>query len=354
MSKKTPLYDYHAKAGAHFVDFSGWEMPLHYGSQIQEHHAVRKAVGLFDVSHMGILDISGTQSTTFLRSLLANDVAKLNTAGKALYSCMLNEKGGVIDDLIVYRFGEAHYRVVLNAGTRDSDLRWIRALAAEYDLNLDERFNLSILAVQGPEALGLLKSMLEDPFVRSLTALNRFEFFVEKEVMIARTGYTGEDGVEFILPNDFVVDFWEDLLEEGVQPIGLGARDTLRLEAGFNLNGVDMTPETSPLISNLSWTVSFKDSSRNFIGRSALEQQQERGLREKLVGIKMKERGVLRNHQKLLVPGLPDGEITSGGFSPTLGHAIALARVPIETGTEAVVERRGRRVPVEVTRPRFI
>jgi len=354
MSKRTPLYDCHRQAGAQLVDFSGWEMPLHYGSQIEEHRQVREAVGMFDVSHMGVVDISGAGAYDFLRYVLANDVAKLTESGKALYSCMLNEKGGVIDDLIVYRLGEQDFRVVLNAGTRDGDLAWLQTLAKNFDVTLTERTDLAIVAVQGPGALPLLDDMLTKHVAEKLQALKPFQFLVDKEVMIARTGYTGEEGVEIILPADDAKFLWEDLLDEDVAPCGLGARDTLRLEAGYNLYGSDMDATTSPLISNLAWTVSLKDESRDFVGRQVLEKEKANSIKQKLVGLVMEEKGVLRDHQKVFVEGIGEGEITSGSFSPTLGHAIALARVPIDTGDTAEIERRGKRIKVKVVKPPFV
>lgn len=355
MSKKTPLYDCHRESGAQLVDFSGWEMPLHYGSQIEEHLFVRQAVGLFDVSHMGVLDVTGPGAQDFLRYALANDVAKLKSPGKALYSCMLNEAGGVVDDLIVYRMTESDYRIILNAGNRESDVKWLQSLTNDFDVTLTPRPNLAILALQGPQAIPLLLSILPDDAVAQLNALKPFEFFVDSQgIMIARTGYTGEDGVEIIIPNDLAVNLWKDFITEEVRPCGLGARDTLRLEAGFNLYGADMNEETSPLVSNLSWTVSLKDEARRFVGREALEKEKANGIQQKLVGLVMKEPGVLRNHQEVFIPGGGVGEITSGSFSPSLKHAIALARVPMNTGDVAEVERRGKRVTVEVVKPPFV
>jgi aminomethyltransferase len=353
MAKRTPLYDQHVQSGAQLVDFSGWDMPLHYGSQMEEHRLVRQAVGMFDVSHMGVIDIEGRQATDFLRYALANDVEKLKTSGKALYSCMLNPSAGVVDDLIVYKRSDDLYRVVLNAGTRDTDLAWLNELAETFHVTLQEQKDLAILAVQGPNALSLLEDMWSDTQGSTLAALRPFTFFIEENVMVARTGYTGEDGVEIIAPSEVIVMMWQDLLKEGVQPCGLGARDTLRLEAGYNLYGADMDQNTSPLVSNLSWTVSLKDASRDFVGRAALEKEKTDGADQKLVGLLMTEPGVLRNHQTVFIDGVGEGEITSGSFSPTLNHAIALARVPVATADVAAVERRGKRVEVTVVKPPF-
>ncbi|MCB1826797.1 MAG: glycine cleavage system aminomethyltransferase GcvT [Coxiellaceae bacterium] len=353
MSKRTPLYEKHQAAGAQLVDFAGWEMPLHYGSQIEEHQCVRKAVGMFDVSHMGVLDVSGPGARNFLRYALANDIAKLKTPGKALYSCMLNEAGGVVDDLIVYFLTENEYRIVLNAGTRETDIAWLQSLAKDFDVTLTEKPDLAIVALQGPEALPLLFSMLSDELVEKVKALKPFEFFKDADVMVARTGYTGEDGVEIIVPNELAVGLWEDFLNEQVRPCGLGARDTLRLEAGYNLYGSDMDQNTSPLVSNLAWTISFKDEARDFVGRAALEKEKAVGVHQKLVGLVMKEKGVLRNHQTVFIENVGEGEITSGSFSPSLNYSIALARVPMETGETAEVDRRGKRIKVEVVKPPF-
>ena len=354
MGKRTPLYSAHQKAGAHLVDFAGWEMPLHYGSQIEEHRAVREAVGMFDVSHMAVVDVSGSEARKFLRYVLANDVEKLKIPGKALYSCMLNEKGGVVDDLIVYYLAENCYRIVLNAGTRETDIQWLASLAKDFNVTVKGRSELSIIAVQGPGALPLLAPMLAEPLAEKLNALKSFQFFVEQDVMIARTGYTGEDGVEMIVPEDLASALWQDLLNEQVRPCGLGARDTLRLEAGYNLYGADMDESTSPLVSNLAWTISFTDDKRDFVGRTVLEKEKVQGVKQKLVGLVMKHPGVLRNHQAVFIEGIGKGEITSGSFSPTLNYAIALARVPVDTGKTAEIERRGKRITVDVVRPPFV
>ena len=353
MAKRTALYDQHRQSGAQLVDFFGWEMPLHYGSQLEEHRLVRQAVGMFDVSHMGVVEIEGQQATDFLRYALANDVAKLRESGQALYSCLLNPAGGVVDDLIVYKRSDEAYRVVLNAGTCQADLVWLNGLAETFNVTLHARKDLAILAVQGPNALSLLADLWSDTVGEALSALRPFTFFIEDEVMVARTGYTGEDGVEIIASSDVIVMLWQELLTAGVRPCGLGARDTLRLEAGYNLYGADMDQDASPLVSNLSWTVSFKDASRDFVGKAALKKEKNEGLTQKLVGLVMTAPGVLRNHQTVFIDGVGEGEITSGSFSPTLNHAIALARVPVATGDVAAVERRGKRVKVTVVKPPF-
>lgn len=354
MSKKTPLYDLHLKSNATIVDFSGWQMPLHYGSQIAEHHAVRKNVGLFDVSHMGVIDISGPDSIAYLRYILANDVAKLKN-GSALYSCMLNEQGGVVDDLIVYQFSEEQFRLVVNAGCREKDLLWLEREANQFDVKLTFREDLCLLALQGPKAIQHLTFIYAKQVSEKINALKPFQFLMfPKDTLIARTGYTGESGVEMILPKDQALLVWEKALKHHIQPCGLGARDTLRLEAGLNLYGADMTEDTSPFVSNLGWTVSFQDEKRNFIGKDALLAEKSQGVSQKMVGLILESRGVLRNHQKVKVTDDELGEITSGTFSPTLNKSIALARIPISNAETALVERKGDWLEVKIVKPKFL
>ena len=353
MGQRTPLYDLHLALGAKMVDFGGWDMPLHYGSQVEEHHQVRRDCGVFDVSHMTVVDVQGPQAMAYLQRLLANDVARLQSPGKALYSAMLNEQGGVIDDLIVYLTAEG-YRVVLNASTRDKDLAWMRQQGAEFQVQIEERSELAMLAVQGPHARSKTAELVSHARAELIRALKPFEGQPEGDWFIARTGYTGEDGLEIILPADQVVAFLNDLVGAGIAPIGLGARDTLRLEAGMNLYGQDMDESVSPLAANMAWTLAWEPASRDFIGRAALKRQQDEGVAQRLVGLVLEERGVLRAHQVVRVEGLGDGEITSGSFSPTLGKSIALARVPAATGERAEVEIRGKWYPVRVVKPSFV
>ena len=356
MSQRTPLYDLHLKSKATMVDFAGWQMPINYGSQIAEHNAVRNKVGLFDVSHMGVVEVRGDNTLPFLRHLLANDVAKLKNTGDALYSCMLNEEGGVIDDLIVYRFGDHYFRIVINAGCRDKDLAWMQKQADTFNIDLTLRDDLCLLALQGPQFLEALRFVFSSEVVEQVAQLKAFQFYAlaDTGMMIARTGYTGEPGVEMILPTEKALKVWEKLIEAGVQPCGLGARDTLRLEAGYNLFGADMTESTSPLISNLAWTVSFKDETRDFIGKKALLAEKERGISQQLVGLILESKGVLRSHQKVKVENVGEGEITSGSFSPTLNKSIALARIPVSDATDALIERRGEWLPVKIVKPKFM
>ncbi|MCW8922590.1 MAG: glycine cleavage system aminomethyltransferase GcvT [Gammaproteobacteria bacterium] len=354
MSQKTVLYDKHAEYGGKMVDFAGWQMPVNYGSQMDEHHQVRQDAGMFDVSHMTIVDLKGERVTDFLRYLLANDVARLKDEGKALYSCMLNEDGGVIDDLIVYYMNDSWYRMVVNAGTRDKDIAWINQQAAAFDVDVNERANMAMIAVQGPKAIEKAISVLPVDEVEAVAEMKRFYGVDCGEWFIGRTGYTGEDGFEIMLPESEAPALWDKLAHAGVKPCGLGARDTLRLEAGMNLYGADMTEQTSPLISGLGWTVAWQPEDRDFIGRAAIQQERDQGVSRKMVGLVLEQRGVLRGHQKVVVENVGEGEITSGTFSPTLKQSIALARVPAETGESCQVEIRGKLLNARVVKPVFV
>ncbi|HAQ26529.1 MAG TPA: glycine cleavage system aminomethyltransferase GcvT [Pseudomonas sp.] len=353
MGQRTPLYDQHLALGAKMVDFGGWDMPLHYGSQVEEHHQVRRDCGVFDVSHMTVVDVAGAQAKAYLQRLLANDVARLAQLGKALYSAMLNEQGGVIDDLIVYLTDEG-YRLVVNASTRDKDLAWMRAQASGFEVRIDERADLAMLAIQGPQARTRMMDLVTQPRAALIQELKPFQGLAAGDWFIGRTGYTGEDGLEIILPAEQAPDFFSELVGAGISPIGLGARDTLRLEAGLNLYGQDMNEEVSPLAANMGWTIAWEPAERAFVGRGALEEQRERSEQPKLVGLVLEERGVLRAHQVVRVNGIGEGEITSGSFSPTLGKSIALARVPANTGERAEVEIRNKWYPVRVVQPTFV
>ena len=353
MGHRTALYQTHLNAGAKMVDFGGWDMPIHYGSQIEEHNAVRGDAGMFDVSHMTVVDVTGSGAKAYLQKLLANDVAKLTSPGKALYSGMLKEDGGVIDDLIVYNM-EGWYRVVVNCSTREKDLAWMQKQSTGFDVNIKERPDFSMIAVQGPQARAKAAKLLGEPRASLVRDLGVFQGLPAGDWFIARTGYTGEDGLEIMLPNEQAPAFWEQLTAAGVRPCGLGARDTLRLEAGMNLYGSDMDESISPLEAGMGWTIAWEPASRDFIGRKALEQQKAAGVARKLVGLVMEARGVLRGHQKVVVAGTGEGEITSGTFSPTLGYSIALARVPAATGATAQVDIRGKLNDVKVVRPPFV
>ena len=271
MGKQTILYDTHKAMGGRMVPFGGWDMPLHYGSQLEEHHQVRRDAGMFDVSHMTVVDLQGPGAQALLCRLLANDVARLKLVGKALYACMLNSAGGVIDDLIVYYLRDDWYRMVVNAATTDKDLAWLEQQRQGFDLSITARRDLAMLAVQGPAARSKTLPLLSSPLQSAGAQLKPFTAAVDGEWLLARTGYTGEDGFEIMLPQDQAVDFWKSLVGAGVAPCGLGARDTLRLEAGMNLYGADMDEQISPLESGLAWTIAWEPMERDFIGRSALE-----------------------------------------------------------------------------------
>jgi aminomethyltransferase len=357
MTQKTLLNDSHRALGAKMVDFGGWDMPIHYGSQIDEHHLVRGQAGMFDVSHMTVVDLRGANVRAFLRQLLANSVDKLKVQGKALYACMLNEKGGVIDDLIVYFLGDDFFRMVVNASTREKDLAWISQHAAAFDVTVQQREDLAIIAVQGPQARAKAISLLAEDQREGADKLARFAALDVRSVdgvdlFLARTGYTGEDGFEILLPQTAVVAFWDKLLAAGVKPAGLGARDTLRLEAGMNLYGQDMDESVTPYEAGLGWTVSL-DEGRQFIGRAALEAQKAAGVPTQLIGLVMDDKGVLRHGQGVLTAN-GQGEILSGTFSPTLGKAIAFARVPAGDAGDVRVDIRGREVPVRVVKFPFV
>jgi len=355
MLHTTPLTPRHRALGARMVDFGGWDMPLNYGSQIEEHHQVRRDAGMFDVSHMTVVDLSGENVRAFLRRLVANSVDKLTTSGKALYTCMLGEHGGVIDDLIVYYLTESRFRLVVNAAAREKDLAWINQHAQAFNVEVRERAELSMIAVQGPNARERTMHILP-AHAAALTALKRFTS-IELDtpygtLFIARTGYTGEDGFEIILDQTHATALWDALLDVGVKPAGLGARDTLRLEAGLPLYGQDMDELTHPGEAALSWTVSLKDTARDFIGRAAIEQFPANKV---LVGVKLNERGVLRAHMPVRTKqGV--GELTSGSMSPTLGFSIGFARVPkgVEAGDSVEVEIRGKWLTATVAKPPFV
>lgn len=354
MGQKTPLYDRHVAAGAKIVDFAGWDMPLHYGSQLEEHNQVRADAGIFDVSHMTVVDVSGADAETWLRYLLANDVAWLKTPGKALYSLLLNHEGGVVDDLIVYRT-IAGYRMVTNCATRKKVLVWLAQNSHGYQVQVAELPRAAMMAIHGPNSIPRTCQALPKDCVEAARQLGNFGSLELDDWLVARTGYTGELGLEVILPGEQAVALWDSLLESGVRPVGLGARDTLRLEAGMNLYGQDMDENTSPLAANLAWTVNWRDEGRDFIGREAVlrqKQRQDKGELPLLMGLVLEARGVLRNGQQV-VTDKGEGIITSGSFSPTLKHSIALARIP-EGSRSCQVELRGALTPLQIVKPGFV
>ena len=345
MTKKTVLFDLHRESGGKLVEFAGWSMPLHYGSQIEEHHYVRQAAGIFDVSHMTIVDVIGAGSETYFRRLIANDVAKLKTNGAALYGVLLNEEGGIIDDVIVYR-QPAGFRMISNASTRNKVVAWLRRQNSE-GIEIAEA-ELAMVAIQGPQAIQAFKAVNGGAVPpKAFSAINSGELFV------ARTGYSGEDGLEVILPERLAIEFWKEMVDQGVRPIGLGARDSLRLEAGLNLYGLDMTENTSPLVSSLSWTLCWKARDRRFIGKEALESQLAQGISHKLTGLVLEAKGVMRAGQTVYTDS-GTGVVTSGIFSPTLGCSIALARLPKEALGKCEIGLRGKRVKARIVRPPFV
>jgi aminomethyltransferase len=335
------------------VDFGGWDMPIHYGSQIDEHHQVRRDAGWFDVSHMTIVDLHGENVRAFLRTLLANNVDKLTRTGKALYSCMLDENGGVIDDLIVYFLRENYFRLVVNAATRAKDLAWICAHASAFSVQVQELPELAMVAVQGPNARQKAVSLMSPEAAAKALKAGKFVAIEGDGLFVARTGYTGEDGFEIILPAADAVAFCRRLIAAGVKPCGLGARDTLRLEAGMNLYGQDMDESVSPVEAALSWTLGLEPTSRDFIGRAALETLMASGKARQMVALVMDEKGVLRHGQKVLSQA-GDGEILSGTFSPSAGKAIAFARVPAGELGNVQVDIRGKLVDVRVVKAPFV
>lgn len=354
MGLQTPFYQNHLDANAKVVDFGGWDMPLHYGSQMDEHHIVREDAGMFDVSHMTVVEVTGKQAKPYLQFLLANDVDKLQKSGKALYSGMLNEQGFVIDDLIVYFINETHYRVVVNASTRKKDLKWMNLQAANFEVAVDENNDFAMIAVQGPNAIEKANAAFSSQQQSDVEGLGVFFAADSDGFFIARTGYTGEDGYEIMVPADKASEFWNKLLAAGVKPCGLGARDTLRLEAGMNLYGNDMDETVSPLEANMAWTIAWQPEERDFIGKSALLAEKERGVANKLVGLVLEGRGVIRAHMKVLVDGIGEGETTSGTMSPTLKKSIGMARVPKATGDSVMLEIRGKQIPAKVVKPSFV
>lgn len=358
MLNRTPLYSQHVAANAKLVDFAGFEMPLHYGSQLKEHHQVRNDAGMFDVSHMGVCDVQGKEASHFLLKAVANNIGKL-IPGKALYTCLLNEAGGVIDDLIVYKINDDFYRLVINASRREKDMQWLQTLAASFQVEIVLRIDLAILALQGPMVKNKISHLLAQGDSQAVSALKPFHFLMNDAMQIAATGYTGEMGFEVILSAADAPLFWQKAVDVGILPCGLGARDTLRLEGGLNLYGLDMDETVTPLESNLAWTVAFLPAERDFVGRSVLEKQKNTGVLRRLVGLILKGPGIIRNHQTINIydqsgAKMGEGEVTSGGYSPTLEKSIAFARLPAELVDPTnqrfayFVDIRNKQIPVEL------
>lgn len=350
---RTPLYAAHIEMGAKMVDFAGWEMPIQYQGVLDEHHIVRTDAGMFDVSHMLTIDITGNDAKKFLAYIAANDIAKLQQNGKALYTCFLNENGGVIDDLIIYLLDDNSYRLVVNAARANIDLDWLKKHSANYAVTIKPRRDLAIIAIQGPAAINKTMQVLPENAKRELENLKRFSAVEVAEFFIARTGYTGEDGLEIILPQEAALDFWQALAQAGVSPVGLGARDTLRLEAGMNLYGNDMDESTSPLIAGLGWTIAI-DEARDFIGKAALVKQRQQGVAQKQVGIVLSGRGILRQGQKVMHQEREIGEISSGSFAPTLKKSIAFAKVTTDAPKDVSIVIRNKQVAAQIVDYPFV
>lgn len=352
-SERTSLHEEHVRLGARMVDFAGWDMPLHYGSQLDEHRSVRESAGMFDVSHMRITDVTGAGARAFLQRLLANDVARL-APGQALYSCMLREDGGIIDDLIVYRLGDSDtYRVITNAGTRVKDLAWMREVAGDFDVALREHEDAALIAVQGPAARDQVHAVLTPEAAAIAAALKPFHAASADAFFIGRTGYTGEDGYEIMMPAAAAPAFWRRLHEAGVVPAGLGARDTLRLEAGMSLYGQEMDESVNPLEAGLGWTIAWEPAERGFIGRAALERLRG-SVARRSQGLVLLDKGVLRPQQKVFLGDREIGEVTSGSFSPALGRAIGFARIDKDISGDCQVDIRGRRLAARIVAPPFV
>ena len=333
------------------VNFHGWSMPINYGSQLSEHEEVRKGCGIFDVSHMTIVDFRGTDARNFIRKLITNDVDNLKEDCDGMYSAMLNKNAGVIDDLIAYRM-EFGYRLVVNCARQEQDLRWISSISSDFNIEIDERKDLAMIAIQGPKSLDLL----DDLGLSSLDSKKRYQGTYENEVLAVKTGYTGEKGFEIILPNEKSELLWEKVLKAGVSPIGLAARDTLRLEAGMNLYGFEMDDSISPLECNMAWTISWSDEERNFIGKDTLLKKVKEDKYQDLVGIILDERTILRQGQKLYLDEKKEleGVVTSGTYSPTLKKPIALARLPRNKKKLCFTEARGKLIQARIGSPKFV
>jgi aminomethyltransferase len=357
--KITALNQQHHQLGATFISFAGWEMPLHYGSQIQEHLAVRNDAGIFDVSHMLAMDCQGEQVKEWLRTVLSNDINKLHPGKNALYSCLLNPQGGVIDDLIVYHLDHNLFRLVVNAGCAEKDVAWLQTQAAAFSVQLTPRTDLSILSIQGPHILEKLQQALTPAQFTHLQTLQPFDAIALQDWMIARTGYTGEEqGFEIILPHAHALSLWEQLLQAGIAPIGLGARDSLRLEAGFNLYGHEMDESVTPLESNLGWVVDWSDPAREFIGKKALQAQRQDPALRQLVGLVLLNQGICRAGMKVMGQdtqgNVHQGTLTSGSFSPILSRAIGFARMSAGIFSKVTVDIRGKNIPAQIIKPPFV
>ena len=346
---KTPLNNAHIELGAKMVNFSHWEMPISYTSLIEEHHAVRNTAGVFDVSHMSVFDFNGGDQVAFFEKIFANDIKKISNEDKAIYGALLNEEGGILDDLIIYHANEK-FRLVSNCSTREQNRQWYEKHAVEFGVEVVERSDMGILAIQGPDALSKILSI--DGINPQVNNLQSFGCMFDGDKLYARTGYTGEDGLEIIVPSEDINQFWDQALKLGCTPIGLGARDTLRLEAGLNLYGNDMTIENHPYESNLGWTIDMTDKNRQFIGKQALLSI-DQSKSQKIVGIILRDKGVLRSGYEV-IHDEGKGVVLSGSYSPTLQSSIGLARVDQGYKKDGKVMIRNKMLNIDFVSPRFI
>jgi aminomethyltransferase len=346
---KTPLNKSHIELGAKMVNFSNWEMPISYSSLIEEHNAVRNTVGIFDVSHMSVFDFDGDNQVAFFEKIFANDIKKIYKDNKAIYGALLNEEGGILDDLIIYHANNK-FRLVSNCSTREQNRQWFEKHAVEFGVKVMERSDMGILAIQGPDALNKILGIKEVD--NQVNTLQSFGCMFEGDKLYARTGYTGEDGLELIVPTKDINHLWDQALELGCTPIGLGARDTLRLEAGLNLYGNDMTINNHPYESNMGWTIDMSDESREFIGKDALLSI-DQSKSQKIVGIILQDKGILRSGYEI-THEQGKGEVLSGSYSPTLQSSIGLARVDQGYKENGKVMIRNKVLNIDFVSPRFL
>ena len=361
MTKQTFLHDRHVALGAKMVDFAGWHMPVQYTSILEEHKTVREAVGLFDVSHMGEVIYKGKDAEKFLNKMVPQSINKL-VDGKAVYCQLPNREGGLIDDLIVYRLEQDKYLIVHNASRIDEDVNWMSLNVGDMDVEIiNESHNYSMIAVQGPKACEFMKTLGVNDLPQFFSIAKGSLF--GKELWISRTGYTGEDGVELIMKNKIAVEIWDKLLEVGksvdydVKPIGLGARDTLRLEAALHLYGNDLDESTTPIEAGLSWSVP-KDKTENYNGKDVIMSQVKNGVSKKLVGLKMIDRGIARHGYDVFYNNEKIGAVTSGCVSPTRGDNIALAYIKnidnLSVGSTIQVSIREKMYNAEIVKKPFV
>ena len=346
---KTPLNKSHIELGAKMVNFSNWEMPISYSSLIEEHNAVRSTVGIFDVSHMSVFDFDGDNQVAFFEKIFANDIKKIYKDNKAIYGALLNEEGGILDDLIIYHANNK-FRLVSNCSTREQNRQWFEKHAIEFGVKVMERSDMGILAIQGPDALNKILKIKE--IDNQVNTLQSFGCMFEGDKLYARTGYTGEDGLELIVPTKDINHLWDQALELGCTPIGLGARDTLRLEAGLNLYGNDMTINNHPYESNMGWTIDMSDDSREFIGKDALLSI-DQSKSQKIVGIILQDKGILRSGYEI-THEQGKGVVLSGSYSPTLQSSIGLARVDQGYKENGKVMIRNKLLNIDFVSPRFL